>query len=61
MVTERVRTLLTEPTDRDIVKSHPLVSFINIGQRDRKSSNMQGRIVIFSNGSYRARVMFHVL
>ena len=33
MVTERVRTLLTEPTDREIVKSHPLVSFINIGQR----------------------------
>ena len=35
MVTERVRTLPTEPTDREIVKSHPLVSFINIGQRGR--------------------------
>ena len=35
MVMERVRTLPTEPTDRDIVKSHPLVSFINIGQRGR--------------------------
>ena len=35
MVTERVRTLPTEPTDREIVKSHPLLSFINIGQRGR--------------------------
>ena len=36
MVTERVRTLPTEPTEGDIVKSRPLVSFINIGQRGRK-------------------------
>ena len=35
MVTELVITLLTEPTDRDIVKSHLLFSFINIGQRVR--------------------------
>ena len=35
MVTEQVRTLPTEPTDHEIVKSHPLVSFINIGQRGR--------------------------
>ena len=37
MVTERVRTLPTEPTDREIVKSHPLLSFITIGQRGRNS------------------------
>ena len=37
MVTELVITLPIEPTDRDIVKSHPLVSFINIGQRGRRS------------------------
>ena len=30
-----MRTLPTEPTDRKIVKSHPLLSFINIGQRGR--------------------------
>ena len=36
MVTKRVRTLPTEPTDREIVKSQPLLSFINIGQRGRK-------------------------
>ena len=36
MATEQVITLATEPTDRDIVKSHPLFSFINIGQRGRK-------------------------
>ena len=35
MVTERVRTLLTEPTEGEIVKSNPLLSFINIGQRGR--------------------------
>ena len=35
MVTEPVRTLPTEPTDREIVKSHQLLSFINIGQRGR--------------------------
>ena len=39
MATERVRTLLTEPTDREIVKSHPLLSFINIGQRGRNYNN----------------------
>ena len=33
MVTERVRTFQTEPTD--IVISLPLLSFINIGQRGR--------------------------
>ena len=37
MVTEeRVRTWPTEPTEGEIVKSHPLLSFINIGQRGRK-------------------------
>ena len=35
MVTERVRTLPTEPTEGKIVKSNPLLSFINIGQRGR--------------------------
>ena len=39
MVTERVRTLLTEPTDREIMKSHPLLSFINIGQMGRNWTN----------------------
>ena len=38
MVTERVRPFPTEPTDREIVKSHPLVSFINIGQRGRMAN-----------------------
>ena len=37
MVTERVRTLPTEPTEGEIVKSNPLLSFINIGQRGRKT------------------------
>ena len=32
MVTERVITL---PTEGEIVKSHPLFSFINMGQRGR--------------------------
>ena len=32
---ERVITLPTEPTEGEIVKSHPLFSFINIGQRGR--------------------------
>ena len=36
MVTERARTLPTEPTEGLIAKSNPLVSFINIGQRGRK-------------------------
>ena len=35
MVTERVITLPTEPIEGEIVKSHPLFSFINIGQRGR--------------------------
>ena len=35
MVTERVRTLPTEPMEGEIVKSNPLLSFINIGQRGR--------------------------
>ena len=35
MVTEWVRTLPTAPMEGEIVKSHPLVSFINIGQRGR--------------------------
>ena len=35
MVTERARTLPTEPTEGEIAKSNPLVSFINIGQRGR--------------------------
>ena len=35
MVTERGITLLTEPTEGEIVKSLPLFSFINIGQRGR--------------------------
>ena len=38
MVTEQVRTLPTEPTEQtegEIVKSNPLLSFINIGQRGR--------------------------
>ena len=35
METERVITLPTEPTEGEIVKSHPLFSFINIGQRGR--------------------------
>ena len=35
MVTEQVITLLTEPTEGEIVKSHPLFSFINIGRRGR--------------------------
>ena len=35
MVTERVITLPTEPTEGEIVKSHPLFSFINIGQIGR--------------------------
>ena len=39
MVTgEGVITLLTEPTEGEIVKSHPLFSFINIGQRDRSDN-----------------------
>ena len=38
MVTERVITLPTEPTEGEIVKSHPLFSFINIGQRGRIQS-----------------------
>ena len=37
MVTERVRTLPTEPTEGEIAKSNPLLSFINIGQRGRNS------------------------
>ena len=37
MVTERVITLLTEPTEGEILKSHPLFSFINIGQRGRNT------------------------
>ena len=45
MVKERVRTLLTEPTDREIVKSHPLVSFINIGQRGRNRIKHQSGTV----------------
>ena len=40
MVTERVITLPTEPTQGVIVKSHPLFSFINIGQRGRKACLM---------------------
>ena len=36
MVTERVRTLPTEPMEGETAKSNPLVSFINIGQRGRK-------------------------
>ena len=32
---EEVITLPTEPTEGEIVKSHPLFSFINIGQRGR--------------------------
>ena len=36
MVTERVITL---PTEGEIVKSHPLFSFINIGQWGRKLYN----------------------
>ena len=36
MVTERARTLPTEPTEGEIAKSNPLRSFINIGQRGRK-------------------------
>ena len=40
MVKEQVITLPTEPTDRDIMKSHPLFSFINIGQRGRMSNNV---------------------
>ena len=39
MVTERVRTLPTEPTEGEIAKSNPLLSFINIGQRGRNSNN----------------------
>ena len=35
MVTERVRTLPTEPMEGEITKSNPLVSFINISQRGR--------------------------
>ena len=35
MVTERARTLPTEPTEGEIAKSNPLLSFINIGQRGR--------------------------
>ena len=38
MVTERVRTLRTEPMEGEIVKSHSLLSFINIGQRGRKEN-----------------------
>ena len=38
MVTERVITLQTEPTEGEIVKSQPLFSFINIGQRGRNRS-----------------------
>ena len=36
MVTEPVITLPTEPTEGEILKSYPLFSFINIGQRGRK-------------------------
>ena len=35
MVTERVRTLPTKPTEGEIVKSNPLLSFINSGQSGR--------------------------
>ena len=38
MVTERVRTLPTEPTEGEIVKSNPLLSFINIDQRGTNSN-----------------------
>ena len=38
MVTECVITLPIEPTEGEIVKSHPLFSFINIGQRGRMYS-----------------------
>ena len=37
MVTEWVITLPTKPTEGEIVKSHPLFSFINIGQRGRNT------------------------
>ena len=39
MVMEQVITLSTEPTEGEIVKSHPLFSFINIGQRGRIRGN----------------------
>ena len=35
MVTEQLITLVTEPAEGEIVKSHPLFSFINIGQSGR--------------------------
>ena len=38
MVTERVIKLPTEQTEGEILKSHLLFSFINIGQRGRKCS-----------------------
>ena len=37
MVMERVITLPTEPTEGEIVESHTLFSFINIGQTGRIS------------------------
>ena len=39
MVTERVITLPTEPTEGKILKYHPLFSFINIGQKGRIRDN----------------------
>ena len=39
MVTERARTLPTEPTEGEIAKSNSLRSFINIGQRGRMKEN----------------------
>ena len=48
MVTEQVITLPTEPTEGEIVKSHPLFSFINVGQRDRRRCILRN---IFTNAS----------
>ena len=46
MVTERVRTLPIEPTEGEIAKSNPLLSFINIGQRGRIHGNtLLGRYI----------------
>ena len=45
MVTERVRTLPTEPTEGEIVKSNPLLSFINIGRRGRIWNYTNGRVL----------------
>ena len=64
MVKERVRTLPTEPTEGEIVKSNPLLSFINIGQRGRMLNLYTSFFVIFLARwllEIRARILVHIV